>query len=75
MRPQFFPPKGYIPPRKLSSDPFLPPFSTEIGVFPVEYYKTFFITQNFSQSGMYEIIINNKGRFETDVVDDWVPVR
>lgn len=23
---------------------------------------------------MYEMIINNNGRFETDVVDDWVPV-
>lgn len=23
---------------------------------------------------MYEIIINQNGRWETDVVDDWVPV-
>lgn len=73
-KPMFFPSKGYIPPRKLSSNPFLPTFATEMGVFPPEHYKSFFITQNFSENGFYHVIINNKGRFETDVVDDIVPV-
>jgi hypothetical protein len=59
----FFPPKNYIPDRKLSCNPHLPPFITEVGVFPVDYYKSFFITQDFSGDGTYKIIINNKGRF------------
>jgi|JI9StandDraft_1071089.scaffolds.fasta_scaffold2071352_1 hypothetical protein len=33
-----------------------------------------FITQDFSPDGLYEVIINQNGRFETDVVDDWIPV-
>lgn len=32
---QFFPPKTYVPERKLSSNPYLPTFATEMGVFPV----------------------------------------
>ncbi len=33
-----------------------------------------FLTQDFVSHGLYEIIINQNGRFETDVVDDWIPV-
>jgi len=32
------------------------------------------MTQDFAKDGLYEILINQNGRFETDVVDDWVPV-
>lgn len=63
IKPQFFPPDGYIPPRKLSSNPYLPPFATEIGVFPATYYKSFFLVQDFAKNGMYQMVINNKGRF------------
>lgn len=52
----------------------LPPFVTEIGILPIEHYKSLFLTQDFVNHGLYEIIINQNGRFETDVVDDWVPV-
>ena len=60
---KFFPPSDYLPPRKLSKDPMLPPFATELGVFPVEYYKSYFLTQNFSKEGIYHMIINQQGRF------------
>jgi hypothetical protein len=52
----------------------LPPFSTEIGTLPISHYKSLFLTQDFVKHGLYEIIINQNGRFETDVVDDWIPV-
>lgn len=70
----FFPPSNYIPDRKLSIDPLYPPFAAEIGIFPSSYYKSFFLTQDFSESGCYEMVINKNGRYEIDVVDDWVPV-
>lgn len=73
-QPMFFPRRDYLPPRKLSSNPMLPTFATEMGVFPVDHYKSFFITQNLEQNGFYHVIINNQGRFETDVVDDVIPV-
>ena len=38
------------------------------------HYKSLFLTQDFVSHGLYEIIINQNGRFQTDVVDDWVPV-
>ena len=62
-RAMLFPEKGYIPPRKLSSSPYLPTFATEMGVFPTEHYKSYFITQSFTENGFYHVIINNKGRF------------
>ena len=32
------------------------------------------MTQDFTSHGLYQIIINQNGRFETDVVDDLIPV-
>jgi hypothetical protein len=73
-RPQFFPPKDQKNTFKIKDYSSLPPFSTEIGILPIEHYKSLFLTQEFTKHGLYEVIINQNGRFETDVVDDWVPV-
>lgn len=52
----------------------LPTFATEIGLLPVEHYRSLFITQDFEECGLYQVIINQNGRWETDVVDDYIPV-
>lgn len=31
----------------------LPPFVTEIGILPVQHYKTLFLTQDFASDGLY----------------------
>lgn len=33
-----------------------------------------FITQDYSEHGRYEVIVNNEGRFELEVVDDLIPI-
>jgi hypothetical protein len=52
----------------------VPYFLTEINLFPPSHYKSLFITQDYQEKGLYHIIFNKDGRFETDVVDDWIPV-
>lgn len=72
-KPQFFP-ENNTPINRVRDHLSLPPFVTEIGIFPIVHYKSLFLTQDFAKDGLYEIIINQNGRYETDVVDDWIPV-
>jgi hypothetical protein len=52
----------------------LPSCITEVGIFPMSHYKSFFITQNFASNGQYEIIANEEGHFQIQIIDDYIPV-
>ena len=52
----------------------MPYFLTEINLMTPMHYKGLFITQDYQDNGLYHIIFNKDGRFETDVVDDFIPV-
>jgi hypothetical protein len=45
-----------------------------MGLFPASHYKSLLFTQDFQASGMYHAVVNYNGRWETDVVDDFIPV-
>lgn len=53
LRKSFFPDKNYLPEKKLSADPNAPSFANEIGLFPPEFFKSFFLTQDYQRSGFY----------------------
>lgn len=40
----------------------------------MSHYKSFFITQNFASNGQYEIIANEEGHFQIQIIDDYIPV-
>lgn len=46
----------------------------ELALFTTFHYKTLFITQDFSPSGKYILILNNNSRFEAITVDDRIPI-
>lgn len=46
----------------------------ELGLLPVHHYKSMFVTQDWDPNGRYLIVLNSEGRFETEVVDDYIPV-
>ena len=33
-----------------------------------------FLNQSFNEEGRYEVVVNSEGRFEIEIVDDFVPV-
>lgn len=37
-------------------------------------FKSLFFTQDFQATGKYYAVVNHNGRWETDVVDDYIPV-
>ena len=45
-----------------------------MGLFTIGHYKSLFFTQDYQESGLYHAVINSNGRWETDVVDDFIPV-
>ena len=45
-----------------------------MGLFSANHYKTVFLTNDFQASGLYHAIVNFNGRWETDVVDDFIPI-
>jgi hypothetical protein len=75
LRPRFFPKDNYNEPLKKVTDLVaVPHFLHELGLFPASEYKSLFFTQDFQKSGMYHAVVNYNGRWETDVVDDFIPV-
>ena len=71
-RPSFFPTAHELP--RLKNSDGAPHFMVEIGLSSTEHYKSMFITQDFQESGRYEMVVNVDGRFEAVTVDDYVPV-
>lgn len=75
LRPKFFPENDYNEPLKKVEDlATIPHFLHELGLFPTAYYKSLFFTQDFQASGLYHAVVNVDGRWETDVVDDFIPI-
>ena len=75
LRPKFFPDNDYNEPLKKVEDlAIVPHFLHELGLFPSSDFKSLFFTQEFQPSGMYHAVVNYNGRWETDVVDDFIPV-
>lgn len=75
LRPKFFPDNDYNEPLKKVEDlTIVPHFLHELGLFPTSTFKSLFFTQDFQPSGMYHAVVNYNGRWETDVVDDFIPV-
>ena len=71
-RPSFFPSAHELP--KLKNSDGAPHFMIEMGLTTTEHYKSMFITQDFQDSGRYEMVVNVDGRFEAVTVDEYVPV-
>ena len=71
-RPDFFPINNEAP--KVGNPTDVPHFLIELGLFPVLHYKTLFVTQDWNEEGRYLLVYNSEGRYETDVVDDYIPV-
>ena len=71
-RPDFFPINNETP--KVKDPTEVPHCLIELGLYPILHYKTMFVTQDWTEEGRYLLVYNSKGRYETDVVDDYIPV-
>jgi hypothetical protein len=75
LRPKFFPDNDYNEPLKKVEDlVVVPHFLHEMGLLPTSEFRSLMFTQDFQPSGLYHAVINYNGRWETDVVDDFIPV-
>jgi len=71
-RPDFFDNK--LQPTRPKDVSAAPAFLHELNLYSTEHYRGFFITQDYSSSGRYVLIICVDGKFETICVDDYIPV-
>lgn len=62
--PEFFSKKNYRFDRATNLHE-LPNFANELGLFNGSHYRSLFVTQDFQKSGLYEMVINQNGRWET----------
>lgn len=46
----------------------------EFNLYSTEHYRGFFLTQDFSKTGKYVLLICTDGKFETICVDDYIPI-
>ena len=75
LRPKFFPANDYSEPLKKVEDLMVVPhFLHEMGLLPSSEFRSLMFTQDFQPSGLYHAVVNYNGRWETDVVDDFIPV-
>ena len=72
-KPQFFPGSESAINKNLNPKE-VPCCLSEMNLLEISHYKSLFLTQDFQETGLYHILINIEGRWETDVVDDYIPI-
>ena len=57
-----------------SENELFPNCIRELGIWDLLHYKSFFLTQDYQESGKYTLIANIESKFEVITVDDRIPV-